>query len=123
FRELNAAVASLTGHSNDTRYRQPPRSLLCHLNREYTSFQDLRIMAEFDPAKTPYSLSPVLVEAANQAVGQLRARKISSIVIKEPPTGYRLSNLVRMYTQAYIRRCLRSEERRVGKEWEARWWR
>jgi hypothetical protein len=63
-------------------------------------------MAEFDPAKTPYSLSPVLVEAANQAVGQLRARKVSSIVIKEPPTGYRLSNLVRMYTQAYIRRCL-----------------
>jgi hypothetical protein len=28
------------------------------------------------------------------------------IVIKEPPTGFRLSNLVRMYTQAYIRRCL-----------------
>jgi hypothetical protein len=63
-------------------------------------------MAEFDPGKTPYGLSPVLVDAANQAVDQLRRRKVAAIAIKEPPAGFRLSNLVRMYTQAYIRRCL-----------------
>ncbi len=47
-----------------------------------------------------------LVKVANIFYDRLAARKVDWIVISEPVTGYRLSNLARSYVQSHIWRCL-----------------
>jgi hypothetical protein len=63
-------------------------------------------MPTFDVTKLPYSLDPILVQVANRSVEALRTREVSEIPLAEPPHGFRLSNKVRTFIQANIRRCL-----------------
>ena len=63
-------------------------------------------MLPFDPNKFPYGLDPKAVEGANAAIAKLWVRRLAEIHLAEPPHGYRLSNKIRLYTQAIIRRCL-----------------
>jgi hypothetical protein len=67
----------------------------------------LRIGPLFDGAKIPPEvLSPAGVAHVNKIIEDLRGRLVDSIQLAEPASGFRLSNMVRSYTQAHLRRSL-----------------
>ncbi len=60
-----------------------------------------------DPALIPTDIcSRQRINDLNQLLTRLEARKIDRITLQEPETGFRLSNYIRSYCQANLRRCL-----------------
>ena len=61
----------------------------------------------FDPALIPPVIwPPSKVRELNEMLARLEARKVDRIVMPEPGSGFRASNVIRTYCQAYLRRCL-----------------
>jgi hypothetical protein len=61
----------------------------------------------FDPALIPPEIwPPIKVAELNAMLARLEARKIDRIVMPEAGSGFRGSNTIRTYCQAYLRRCL-----------------
>ena len=60
----------------------------------------------FDRNKPLGELTSEVIDEANAVVERLRALRVTQIVLPEPATGLRVSNLVRCYLQAHLRRCL-----------------
>jgi hypothetical protein len=61
----------------------------------------------FDPALIPPGIwPPSKVRELNEMLARLEARKVDRIVMPEPGSGFRASNVIRTYCQAYLRRCL-----------------
>src|SRR6266403_1314262 len=63
-------------------------------------------MPTFDRDNLPDEVTVELLDAANAGVESFRVRKSPSIALKDPITSYRQANLIRVYIQAHIRRCL-----------------
>jgi hypothetical protein len=64
-------------------------------------------MPLIDPKLIPAEvLRRTNVDRLNALYDRLEARKVDKIVIPEPPSGFRPSNLIRVYCQAHLRRCL-----------------
>jgi hypothetical protein len=64
-------------------------------------------MPLIDAALIPRDVFPrKAIDDLNTLYGRLEARKVEKIVLPEPPSGFRTSNLVRVYCQANLRRCL-----------------
>ena len=60
-----------------------------------------------DPALIPAKiLSRKSIDDLNTLYDRLEARKVDKIIVPEKPSGFRPSNLVRIYCQAHLRRCL-----------------
>ena len=60
-----------------------------------------------DPALIPPKvLTRKSIDDLNALYKRLEARRVSKITIPEPPSGFRPSNLVRIYSQSHLRRCL-----------------
>jgi len=60
-----------------------------------------------DPELIPPEVwSPTKVRELNEMLARLEARKIDRIVMPEPESGFRASNVIRTYCQAHLRRCL-----------------
>jgi hypothetical protein len=61
----------------------------------------------FDPARVPPDVvSSEGVRQVNAMIERLRGRLVDRLQIAEPGTGFRLSNMIRSYTQAHLRRSL-----------------
>ena len=66
-------------------------------------------MAEllFDPASVPADvLSQDGVTEVNTLIEKLRSRLVDRVQMQEPGSGFRVSNMARVYSQAHLRRCL-----------------
>jgi hypothetical protein len=64
-------------------------------------------MPLIDPTLIPSRvLSLKHVDELNALYDRLEMRKVEKIVIPEKPSGFRPSNLVRVYCQSHLRRCL-----------------
>src|SRR6516165_148646 len=66
-------------------------------------------MAEllFDPASVPADvLSQDGVTEVNTLIEKLRSRLVDRVQMQEPSSGFRVSNMARVYSQAHLRRCL-----------------
>jgi hypothetical protein len=60
-----------------------------------------------DPAYVPTDVgSPHHVAELNRLVEKLRSRLVDRVEMQEPGTGFRVSNMARVYTQTHLRRCL-----------------
>jgi len=61
----------------------------------------------FDLALIPATIwPPARVLQLNEMLERLAARKVNRIVVPEPGSGFRGSNVIRIYCQAHLRRCL-----------------
>jgi|SRR6516164_406322 hypothetical protein len=61
----------------------------------------------FDPALIPaHVCSRERLLRLNQMLERLAGRRVSRIVMQEPESRFRVSNMVRTYCQAHLRRCL-----------------
>jgi hypothetical protein len=68
-----------------------------------------------DPALIPTDIcSRKGIGDLNELLGRLEARKVESITLQEPVTGFRASNYVKTYCQTNIRRCLSLFESSYG---------
>jgi len=68
-----------------------------------------------DPNLIPASIySRQGVNDLNELLKRLEARKIDCIDLQDPETGFRVSNYIRVYCQANIRRCLSLFESAYG---------
>jgi hypothetical protein len=63
-------------------------------------------MPLFDRNNPPAEFTGEMIDEINALVERLRAMKTDAIVLAEPATAFRLSNMVRCYVQAHIRRSL-----------------
>lgn len=64
-------------------------------------------MPLIDPAEVPEDVtSPEGVAGLNTVIDTLRARRVETIKMPEPPKGFRLANTVRAYCQSQLWRCL-----------------
>jgi hypothetical protein len=64
-------------------------------------------MPLIDPKLIPARvLSRGSLDKLNALYDRLEARKVDKIVIPEKPSGFRPSNLIRVYCQSHLRRCL-----------------
>lgn len=64
-------------------------------------------MPLIDPTLIPARvLSRKHVNELNALYDRLEARKVEKIVVPEKPSGFRPSNLVRVFCQSHLRRCL-----------------
>jgi hypothetical protein len=64
-------------------------------------------MPLIDPALIPARvLSRKRVDELNALYDRLEARRVDKIIVPESPSGFRPSNLVRVYSQSHLRRCL-----------------
>jgi hypothetical protein len=64
-------------------------------------------MALIDPTLVlPKVLSRRWIDKLNALYDRLEARKVAKIAVPEAPSGFRASNLVRVYCQSHLRRCL-----------------
>jgi hypothetical protein len=62
--------------------------------------------AMFDPATVPEKVvSPDGVKQVNDLVARLETRLVDCIELPEPESGFRVSNMIRTYNQAHLRRC------------------
>jgi hypothetical protein len=61
----------------------------------------------FDPTSVPVAVvSAKGVHHVNDIVRRLEARRVDRIRLPEPESGFRVSNMIRTYNQAHLRRCL-----------------
>lgn len=61
----------------------------------------------FDKDKVPKNIiSPSGIDRVNMVAVRLRKRLVEKIILQEPDTTFRLSNMVRCCNQAFIQRCL-----------------
>jgi hypothetical protein len=60
----------------------------------------------FNPRAMPGGLSPAHVQHVNDIVRRLRARRVERIEVPEPGSRFQLSNTIRAYNQAHLRRAL-----------------
>ena len=61
----------------------------------------------FDPGSVPsHVVSAAGVRRVNDIIGRLRARRLDLIEVQEPESRLRVSNMVRIYNQAHLRRSL-----------------
>jgi hypothetical protein len=59
----------------------------------------------FDPSNPPGSSTRAQVQEVNDCINKLIARRVPKIA-REEPSGFRLSNMIRAYTQVQLRRSL-----------------
>jgi hypothetical protein len=61
----------------------------------------------FDPSTVPSNVVTAAgVQRVNEIVKRLRARRVDLIQVKEPESRFRVSDIVRVYSQAHLRRAL-----------------
>src|SRR3984893_15647652 len=61
----------------------------------------------FDPAYVPADVvSPAGVAEVNALVERLRLNFVDRLEFQEPVSGFRVSNMARVYNQSHLRRCL-----------------
>jgi hypothetical protein len=63
-------------------------------------------MPIFDRNKPPEKITPEIIDDVNALIDRLGKLKVKEIILPEPGTGFRLSNLIRCYIVAHVRRCL-----------------
>jgi hypothetical protein len=64
-------------------------------------------MPLFDPAAVPPDVvNPKGVAFVNEIYDHMRSRLLTDIIFAEPGSGFRLSNMIRSYTQNHLRRAL-----------------
>jgi hypothetical protein len=61
----------------------------------------------FDPALIPPEVwPPAAVRQLHEMLARLAARRVDRIALREPISRFRLSNMIRVYCQSHLRRCL-----------------
>jgi hypothetical protein len=67
----------------------------------------MRGIAMIDPALIPAHVWPRRrIDQLNALLARLEARKVDRIIVPEPESDFRASNIIRVYCQAHLRRCL-----------------
>ncbi len=63
-------------------------------------------MPTFDRNRPSEEITPEVIDDVNALIDRLKKLRVKEIVLPEPGTGFRLSNLIRCYIVAHVRRCL-----------------
>ena len=66
-------------------------------------------MPTFDRNKPAEEITSEVIDDINALIDRLQKLKVKQIILPEPETDFRLSNLIRCYIVAHVRRCLGSK--------------